>query len=539
MRNITLAGFLIFFSLNTQSQNQEFKSLFEQVTQHIYKGNFSAAIEKLNTLNQWDPQNSNVLFQLGYCYLQAPVNPQKAISNLEKASANITINYQEGDARELKAPIEVFKYLADAYHLNYQFETAITTYERFLKELNPKAVEQKKLIQEKIDLCKQAQEIKNYPLNMQIFNLGPYINSSFPDYNPCLSGDESTLVFTSRRAESTGGIFEENGQYFEDILITHKVNGKWETPKPISSSINTEGHESAVNLSTDGQTLILYKYGLQGQGDLYTSKLIGNEWSIPSPLASDINSSYWEGNASISSDGKLLFFSSNRPGGMGGKDLYYCKKLPNDQWALAQNCGPGVNTSKDEDAPFIHPNGNTLFFSSNGHKTMGGYDVFFAEKMEEGSWGDVQNIGYPVNTPADDIHFKPTLDRKHAIYASFRSDGFGDYDLYMITFPDVKEEPLTVLKGSAINESGQVIEDLIVNVYDKKTQQLLGAYTPNIATGKYIIILNPGKEYTLEYEGKQGVIYTESISIPNDSSYRELDRAVQLPPVKINHGSKK
>jgi hypothetical protein len=345
-------------------------------------------------------------------------------------------------------------------------------------------------------------------------------------------------VFTSKRAESTGGKFEENGKYFEDIFIANRIDGEWTKPIPISSSINTEGHESALNISSDGQLLLMYKYDFEGQGDIYTSKLSGKEWGIPYKMESDINSAYWEGNASISADGQYFYFSSARPGGYGGKDIYFCKKLPNGNWALAQNCGAEVNTAFDEDAPYIHPDGVTLFFSSNGHRTMGGYDVFFSEKIEDKRWSEVQNLGYPVNTPSDDIHFKPTADRKRAYYSSFRTDGFGDYDIYMITFPEIQEIPLTVFKGTVSNEKGEVPTDLLINVSDATTSKLIGTYAPNTSTGKYIIILHPGKVYNIEYQSDAGILYSEKFDVPLGSSYQEIDRAVNLPPLKISNPSK-
>ncbi len=540
MKNIFLSVIFLFVSLNflfSQSES-DVKKLFTEATTFIYEENYKSALEILFKLNEWDPQNSNIQFQIGYCYLQHPVNTKKAIEYLQKASANITKEYKEGSYLEKKAPIEVFKYLGDAFHYNYQFETAIINYERFLNELSVNSLEQREEIQKSIQTSRNAMELKKFPLNMRVTNLGGKINSKYPDYNPCLPADESFIVFTSKREGSTGGLFEENQSYFEDIFISFRNNDSWTEPVGISTAINTDGHESAQNVSADGQTLLIYKYDFEGQGDIYISKLTGKEWSIPVKLKSDINSPYWEGNATISSDGQYLYFSSDRPGGFGGKDIYFCKKLPNGEWALAQNCGSDINTSGDEDSPFIHPDGNTLFFSSKGLKTMGGYDVFFTEKIEDKKWTQPENMGYPVNTPLDDIHFKPTADGKRAYYSSFRSDGFGDYDAYMITFPEIQEIPLTVFKGVVTDEKGMVPEDLMITVSEAGTNRLIGNYIPNSLTGKYIIILNPGRVYNIEYSTDEGVLYSEKFDVPEGSSYKEVDRAINLPPLKINKTSK-
>ncbi len=214
---------------------------------------------------------------------------------------------------------------------------------------------------------------------MEITNLGDKVNSAYADYKPVLTADESQLIFTSRREGSTGDAVNAEGKYFEDIYVSNFENGEWTVPKSIGPTINTDDHEATVGLSADGQQLYVYKF-LEGSGDIYMSNLMGANWMEPQKMGSDINLKSWESHASISADSKYLFFTSDREGGYGGSDIYYCQRLPDGSWGLAINMGPMVNSSYDEDGGYMHPDGQNFFFSSKGHNTMGGYDIMSVEK---------------------------------------------------------------------------------------------------------------------------------------------------------------
>ena len=222
IRKITfiLSLSLILINVWSQKESPEFKKLFSEATLHIYNGNYSEAITTLKKLDKLDPDNANLHFQLGYCYLHSPKDPKKAIYHLEKASADISKSYEEAFYKEDNAPVETFKHLADAYHLNYQFETAIAMYERFIKELDPNAAEQINEVRDLISQCETAKSVKKFPLNMTVTNIGGKINSQYADYNPCVNADESVMIFTSKREGSTGGKSPIDGNYYEDIYFS-------------------------------------------------------------------------------------------------------------------------------------------------------------------------------------------------------------------------------------------------------------------------------------------------------------------------------
>lgn len=527
---------LSLISLRGYSQEfdeKKFSDLYDKARFELGENDFRKALKTLDELISLDPDNSNVEFYIGYSYLKGQINIIRAIQYLEKASMNLTKSYRMDDFKERKAPFLALKLLGDAYHQNYQFSAAIDSYTRFREELGEKSNEEREDINHRIQICKDAEILKKSPVNMTIKNLGKTINSISDDYAACLNADETVLVFTSRRAGTTGEYKASDGKYFEDIYWSHKLGGEWQKPEKISDSINTYSHEASVGLSADGQTLLIYKYDEFGGGDLHVSYLIGEEWTIPAKLGSNINTQYWEGHASISPDGNVLYFSSDRPGGKGGKDIYFSKKLPNGEWALAQNIGPEINSERNEDSPFIHPDGTTLFFSSTGHMNMGGYDVFFSEKIDEFRWSRPQNVGYPVNTPGNDIYFQPSTDGKRAYYSSFRNDGIGESDIYLIEFPENEETPLTVFKGVVKDASGNIPESLSITVTQTKTQSRIGYYTPNSKTGKYLIILPPGSSYNIEYEIEGEIVHNEQIDVPVGSEYQEISKAINLPELSL------
>jgi outer membrane protein OmpA-like peptidoglycan-associated protein len=268
-------------------------------------------------------------------------------------------------------------------------------------------------------------------------NIGREINSEYEDYGPVLNENEDEIVFTTRRREDNlnENVFEDNKPY-EDIFTARKTGGVWSYAKNLGPVVNTPYHESSVALSADGNTLFIFND--EGGGDIfYSERQPTGEFGPKIHLPGIINSSFEEKSISISKDEKTLYFSSNRPGGFGGLDIYKATKDSKMQWTNVKNLGPKINTEMDDDGLFIDYDDVTLFFSSKGRKGMGGYDVFKATfDPATNEWSEPVNLGYPINTPDDDIYFVITKDAKRAYYSSVREDGMGYTDIYMITIPD-------------------------------------------------------------------------------------------------------
>jgi outer membrane protein OmpA-like peptidoglycan-associated protein len=273
-----------------------------------------------------------------------------------------------------------------------------------------------------------------------------------------------------------------------------------------------------------------------GDGNLYSTSLEGDQWSAPKKLNDNINTKEWEPSAFISADGNILYFTSNREGGYGGRDLYQSKKLPTGEWAKATNLGPNINTPFEEDAPFIHPDGVTLYFSSNGHKTMGGFDIFSTNLNANNEWATPLNVGYPINSTDDDIYYVVSPDNKRAYYSSFKQGGNGEKDNYMITFAEYKEPPLTLLKGVITDAYGKVPKVVDITVTDNETGEIVGIYHSNSKTGEYLFILPPGKNYNITYEADGYLFHSDNMDIALKTNYYVIRRAIQLQPLVV--GSK-
>jgi outer membrane protein OmpA-like peptidoglycan-associated protein/tetratricopeptide (TPR) repeat protein len=398
---------------------QDFKKLLKKGEKHYNRGEINQALQNFLEAEKLEPGNVGLNLQLGRTYLLSDYK-HYALPYLVKVHKL---------APALEPDIRYYLGLACQY--NYQFEEAIEHYKAYAKLRRPN----KPSVDPKIRQCQQGDSLIRYPVMVDIENMGPLVNSKDHDYAPIITPDQSVLVFTSRREGSTGGKKTQDNEFYEDIYITYRRGDAWTAPKQISKNINFDYHDAAAAISADGRELFLYIE--DNGGDLYHSSFDGRDWSEPEPLPEPINTPYWETSLSLSADGKRLFFASDRPGGLGNLDLYVCERLPSGSWGIPKNLGPSINTEGFEDSPYIHSDGKTLYFSSDGHPGLGGYDVFRSESSAE-SWQMPVNMGYPINTPDDNFHFIMAANRTHAYYTSVQEGGLGKADIYRITFLDEK-----------------------------------------------------------------------------------------------------
>ena len=531
--------FLTFVSVLFNANAQEkFSQQFLEANTLIEENQFNVALPIWLKLQAENPANFNINYKVGLCYMNSSNDKAKALKYLVIAVQNTTKNYDPFSSSEKKSPIESYFYLAKAYHIHYELDKAMLNYNSFKEKISKKHYLFSE-VDHHIEQCKNAKVAVENPVNIKVSNMGNIINSSFGDYSPVLSLDESTIFFTSRRIRNDSSNYYikdiYDGKHYEDIYVAHNYDGVWHEPELIG--INTEGHEATVNISADGQTLFIYKDD-NGDGNIYISKLEGEEWTTPFKLGSDINLTSRETHAHISPDGNYLYFVSDRKGGLGGQDMYMCKKLPNGEWAKAQNMGPSINTPYDEDGIFVHPDGKTIYFSSKGHNSIGGFDIFSSIMDDAGNWSKPENIGYPVNSTDDDVFFVTSADGKRGYYSSFKEDGLGEKDIYQISLEDAAEKPVTLLTGiiKVIGEP-QLPNDAQVVVTDNETGDLVGIYKPRKKDGKFSIILNPGNDYHIVYSAA-GFSQEEDLYIPPISAYQEINRGIDLQDVVFGNPTK-
>jgi outer membrane protein OmpA-like peptidoglycan-associated protein len=544
---VVLICLLVTGKLNAQINKDSFENkfnmaddLFSQVYQDgkeesitYAKGGYADALPILLSLYKEDPTNMNLAFKIGVCYRGSRRNKAAAIPYFSQAATAITTNYKGHSYKEKKAPLAAYKYLGDAYHIDSQFDKAIDAYQKFIDKSTDKALVNE--ANRNIEMCRTGKSLVAAPVKIKIQNMGPAVNSTYADYSPALSGDQKTLFFTSRRAGSTGGVKDDEGNYMEDIYMATKTDTGWAQAVNIGPPINTVSNEASIGISPDGQTILIYKDD-HGDGNIYSTTLSGDIWGTPVKLNENINSKYWEPSAAFSADGNTLYFVSNRPGGFGGRDLYISKKTPAGDWGKAVNMGSTINTPYDEDSPFMHADGVTFSFSSNGHNTIGGFDIFNSILSNDSVWAEPMNAGYPINTTDDDVFYVISPDGLHAYFSSFREGGLGEKDNYMATFINKKEAPLTLVKGTVVDEAGNPAKNVVITITDNETEQVVGVYHANSKTGKFLFILPPGKNYNVTYQADNHLFYSENMEIPKESKYYEVNKSISLPPIVV--GSK-
>lgn len=527
------AFLFIAFAVGAQEQTKSAKkSNFNDAKRFILFSNYSAALPLFLKLQRADTSNANLNYLVGLCYLNSPFEKEKSIPYFNVASRNMAAKYKELNFKEKKSPYKTMYHIGQAYHFAYQFDKADNFFVKY-KELvfsNPKELQ---LADRYIEMCKNAQKLIKDSVEISIENLGANFNTEFDEHTPCITADEKTMVFTSRRRGNTGGLLTDDGKYFEDIYIIKKVDGKWSFPEKISDKINTKGHEATIGLSADGQEMYIYKDDY-GDGNIYVSEFENNDWTVPVKLGSNISTSANESHATISSEGTTLIFTSDRGNGKGGKDLYIVRRNPTGEWGLAQNMGDVLNTQYDEEGPFLHPDGSTLYFSSKGHNSMGGYDLFYSELQPDASWGAPVNMGYPVNTTSDDVYFVMSANGKRAYFSSVREDGIGARDIYVMNLLSVPERSSAVIKGTIKMEgNADVPKNIVINVKESKTGKLIGTYKPNKETGNYVIILKQGKDYLFSCETPDYIFSPEMIRIPDKTAFKEINKPIILNPIGV------
>ena len=459
-----------------------------------------------------------VHYRLGVCYTYAPSLSEqyKAIPYLERA-------LQQKEPADL--PNKIHYYLGQIYHKDIRINEAIKQLETYKKTLTAQDKKERQETDRLLEVCNNALFLISESKGI-VINSFEAINSEYTEYNPLITADESMLAYTAVR--------EEKGRVTEKIYTAQRSNnGVWATPTPVN--IKSKTHVGTAGISPDGQEMLVFIAGANNTGSLYAIQKEANGWSNPTTLGSQINSQRsLETTASITPDGKTIYFASNRRDGFGGLDLYKAEKQANGTWGKPENLGPEINTQYNEDAPFIHPDSRTLFFTSDGHNTIGGTDIF-KTYFAGGKWQRPTNLGYPINTPTNDNYFTLTANAKIGYFSSERKGGKGGQDIYYFEMPAHEANiPLTLIKGKIlVDEDGLKPVPTSIKVVDvDANREVQYVYSPDPATGKYLIILPPGKNYDLIVESEGYLPYTVNINLPNQQYFYELYQEIVLRPIR-------
>lgn len=475
---------------------------------------YKEAINVYKKLLRLHPDNINYHYQIGLCYLRTHEEKEEAIS------------YFEWVTKQPKAPADVWYELGIAYHYGLRFEDAIKAFKHYEQLVKG---DSKLKADKQMEECKTGEELMKHPVNVTFTNLGVNINSSYPDYYPLISDDGTTLVFTSRRPSTNSFGVEMDGFYSSDIYIAHFIMGEWQKAVSIGQQINTPRDEEAIGLTPKADKLLLYIDNVKQDGRIYYSEKKDNIYSKPMNFPDIINEGF-QSSGCLSSDGKILFFASERSGGFGGTDIYMIRKLPNNNWAYPQNLGGTINTPYNEDFPWFSSDSLSLYFSSDGHNTMGDYDLFEStwNNPESNSWSAPRNLGYPINTPDDDRCISFTKNHHVAYVSRVRKDSKGDYDIYAVTFNDIVR--FTLVTGTVSTSKHDKTVDALITTTNSFTgeQQY---FRPLKKSGHYVMALLPGS-YNIEIDAEGYRNLNDKLTIYDvNTGQNEITRNYVLLPV--------
>jgi outer membrane protein OmpA-like peptidoglycan-associated protein/tetratricopeptide (TPR) repeat protein len=544
-------GVVFLLAFASQALGQDFKDLINKGDKAYAKADFNAALELYRQAEAIQPTSPTAQLKIGLSYLSTTSFKFKALPYLQKAFA----------AQPTIDPL-IDYYLGAAYQVTHEFAKAREHYELFKK----KNKRMSDIAQHKIEECIRGDSLVANATEAIIENIGKTINSSHHDYAPLLYPEGEAMIFTSNREAPPSPDRPKPPMNFEDIYISNKDSEHWSSPKHLSPDVNVEQHDAAASISHDGRFLFLYYE--EGYGDIYVSERVDGSWQKPVALNENINTINWETSACLSIDGRKLYFSSNRPGGYGELDIWMSTKDGKGDWGKPVNLGPNVNTPGNEDSPFIHHDGVTLYFGSDAHPGLGNTDIFRSE-FKEGKWQAPINMGYPVNSADYDNYFVISKDKKDGYFASVREDGLGETDIYFIHFLDPKpkevvvvapvviEQPVvekekdfvdpivqlqkdlkigTVLKGKVIDANTAQPLAARITLTDNEKNLVLAVINSDPKTGDFEMFIPHGGNYGVATEMEGYLFNSINFNVPAFSEMQEIETAIIMEKAEV--GSK-
>jgi outer membrane protein OmpA-like peptidoglycan-associated protein len=518
---LTLIGALLFvlpIKSSGESGEKDFKKIFTEANYFYYREDYKDALSLFKQLYKENQDNANINYKIGNCFLNISNLPnEKAIPYLEKAVKNITKNYKEGSYREEAAPVDAYFYLGKAYHVNNKLEKAKATYKKYKDLINVEDIATIDFVNKQIEACNTAKELMNNPVQCKKILLNDSLNLPPESFNLLISGDGNTMVFMTHEP------------FYDAIQYAKKENGKWNAPRNIMFDLGIDDKFYVTSISFNGDKMFLYEDNTFNR-DLFYSEFKEEQWTKVKAIDDgNINTKYWESHPYISPSGDFLYFVSNRPGGMGASDIYKSPKLK-ERWGTPVNLGTPINSSFNEDSPFLSKDEKIIYFSSQGHVNMGGYDIFYST-FTDSSWSEPLNIGYPINSTDDDLFYVPVNNGSKGYQAELSSKGnlnifqynIGESDVELITIKgkitlDDNETDFTSFSVIFINSANDTV------AIDTSIEN--GEYSQQVVRDKYKIVIS-GDDYT-----------TKTINVvPSENKEQDIFASnVTLKPKEITSG---
>lgn len=560
MKGIILINALLFcFLIEINAQNVEFNATnfpsklveLNQAQTDLNEGmklfkegtfRYKRALPLLEKANEFNPNNAILNYHIAMCYMYS------SFKNKAK------VHFERALELDNKVAADIHYWLGMSNHLANNWDKARAEYQLYKDEVL-KSKDEKELIKinKRLEEVNIGQERVKKPVKVKIENLGPEINSPYTDYGPIISADEDVLMFTSRRPGTTSGPEGDKDdlidEYWEDIYQSFSFGNKWTKAKNIGPPVNTDVHDATNNLSPSGEKLFI-NIDDQGQGDIYECDLVNLQWSKPARMKDPVNTKYHESSATINKGLDTMYFISERPGGYGKRDIYMVTKdAKTNKWGGLTNAGPVINTEYDEEGVFLMPDGKTMYFSSQGHNSMGGFDIFKTTKQNE-VWTKPENIGYPINTSDDDVFFVISANGLHGYYASYKKDGFGEKDIYLINFLDSdvpvdsieakkQEGPLVIhgkktptsalLKGLVVDQYNQSpIENATIELINTESNEIIEKFTTEELSGYYGVWVPSEKTLIATVSAPSYKSRIDTVKVPKSNGDLQIDKNFAL-----------
>jgi len=509
----------IFAQSDLSTKNKKAIKNYFLAEDYIRGRQFDQAISVLQEALKEDDKFVEAYFKMGSIYmLYAKNNVAKQYfikgadldtNNVKSANAYFTIGeiaIKEGDYVTAK---KYFQYVLNVHPNNKK-----------IADKTPKYIE----------TCNFAVEAMKHPVAFKPVPLPNYINNSFVQAYPVLTADRKTLIYTARKGQKSTDD--------ENILKATWDGTKWSEPMSISTTINTKYNEGASSMSADGKTIVFASCNRAdgvGSCDIYISYKEGEQWSVPENMGRTVNSAGWDSEPSLSADGKVLYFSSERSGGFGREDIYVSRKQDDERWSVAKNMGTQINTEGREVSPFIHASGSTLYFSTNNKPGMGEFDIFRTDYIDT-SWTNPLNVGYPINTADNDATLFITADNKKGYYSVYDKNDYNNMRSYIYEFdvPEVLKarSKSTYAKGTVYDADTKKPLKADIELYNLASAVRMQWVNSDSTNGQYMLVLSEGMDYALHI-GRMGYLF-ESIQFnyQNSNAFDPLTLDIYLKPIK-------
>jgi hypothetical protein len=497
---------LLFPAVASSQTSQEVKEMFARAENLFLYGDYESANPLYLTIAAYLPDNLNVVYKIGDCYLNISGEKSKAIEFLEKAVKSSSYDAKSDQLNEKRAPLDAYFSLAKAYLVNNELEKALATlqaFEKLVGETKQKGgMKNAEFIKQQILACDNAIKLEATPIQFSKEKMPPEFSMGSINDNPAVSFDGNTIAYTERRGLANA------------IYFSKKERGRWQPPIEITMEINAGEDCSTCSLNNDGTELFLYKED-NFDGNIYSSSFVNGAWAPIRKLNKNINTKYYESHAGISADGKKLYFSSNREGGQGQLDIYVAEKDASGDWGQAVNLGAAVNTPFNEDTPMIAKNDSVLYFSSEGHLSMGGYDIFKSQKLGN-VWKTPQNLGYPINTTDDDKFFQPFNNGLNGYYSM--STDYKKKEIFYLGIGSAMYTQKFEIRGTYSLKDTILNFDKNYNIHlvNKSSGDTIDVGYPNKYSGHYNFIVTPG-QYKITYSGVGYISQTIDTTILQDN----------------------